>query len=257
MDKNPLKIKTTGNGSFISFPMEPIFVGKSYACSKIEHFTTFEDGKERKACRYTLFDRINSDNEMILEVIEKNQNENDYRYFEVLDKVRFDWSIINMVGSSPYGYKNPKYDEELAYDKMDQEGEEFVEIHVYVDKDDIAEYEDGILSQDEYGDFFFVADRSAGVSREFVSENRDKEFIYTWMYNRKEDGSNLPVFLMVECENLELSKKEIDKLQEKADSQDEFDDLVFSETEELYNRKKPYIVFSEGRKLLRSDIVVE
>jgi len=222
---NPLNIRTSSEGSFITFPMEIDLIDRLFYCNEISNYTSHENGINREVARYEIVDRNDDDQRFIIETIKLTENDFDIRYYELLESLDFDPEFMGMVGTSPFIYYNPKFPdiESFEYDKVEQEGEEFVEqqFNLDIDEEEDDSYKEW-ASEDENG-WFYTVDKSTGILREFSN----KEKVYAWIYDRKPEP-NSPIYLLIEVKAL--------------DSYDE------------YETQRPKIKMYEGRKLLISDI---
>lgn len=220
---NPLNIREGIKGSFIEFPMEIELSGDLFYCKSQKNYTSRENGVSREVARYEIVDRAKEDRTFIIEAIKITENDYDLRYFEKLEDIDFDPEFIGMVGTTPFGYYHPKHDDELVYDKIQQEGEEFTEQQFSLDVEE--EEDDSYMEwaeQDEHG-WFYTVNRSTGILREFTDGSKN----YSWIYDRK-PKPNKPIFMLVEIKALN----------------------DFAE----YETKRPKITIYEGKKLLVSDI---
>lgn len=225
MSYNPLNIRPKVEGSYIEFPMEPELIDKLFYCKEIANYTSHEDGDSRMVARYYIVDRQDENHRFIIEAIKKSENDFDIRYFELLEDYDYDSEFMGMVGTSPFAYAHPKYPniDVMEYDKVDQDGEEFVdqEFSINPDEEEDDSYKEW-CEQDENG-WYYVVSRSTGILREF--SNGDKT--YSWIYDRK-PTPQIPIYLLIEVEAL----------------------MSFEE----YETKRPDINIYEGRKLMISDI---
>lgn len=220
---NPLNIREGVNGSYIEFPMEIELSGDLFYCKSQKNYTSKENGNFREVARYEIVDRADNERTFIIEAIKITENDYDLRYYEKLEDVDFDAEFMGMVGTSPFGYFHPKHDEELIYDKIAQEGEEFVdqdfELDVSLEEDD--SYMD--WAQEDENGWYYTVSRSTGILREFS----DKSKTYSWIYDRQ-PKPHKPIYMLIEIKALN----------------------DYAE----YELKRPKISIYEGKKLLVSDI---
>lgn len=224
---NPLNVKVQDD--FITFPLEPELAGRTFQVSKIEKYSSPEEGKIKDVVRYTIFDCINKEKEVIVEAVMESKNDFNIRYYEKVDAVDFNWDFVTLLGTSPFGYNNPKYPKigHLIYDKVTQDGENFEEVALYMSNEEYKAMSDADkknVKRDNNG-YFFLVDRSLGVRRTLSGKD-----YFAWLYDRTPNGENYPIYLLIE--------------------------VVVFETGEEYERKQPKILVYEGKKLLLNDVKV-
>jgi len=221
---NPLNIRTGTEGSFLTFPMELELSDTNYYCKNMVNYISHENSNEREVARYYIIDRINADRHFIIEAIKVTDNDYDLRYFEELEILDYDIEFMGIIGTSPFAYIHPKYEEEMEYDKVKQDGEVFEEqeydLDITLEEDD--SYKEWAVEDDN--GWFYTVIRSTGILREFS----DKTQTYSWIYDRKPEPKN-PIYMLAEIKALK--------------------------EDEDYEEIRPSIYIYEGRKLLHDDIV--
>jgi hypothetical protein len=199
--------------------------GKLFYCQNIQTYTSHENGISKEVARYTVVDRQNENHIFLIECIKESANDFNIRYFEKLEEMEYDPEFMGLVGTSPFGYTHPSNnDDYYEYDKVVQEGEEYIEQEFSINLEDEEDdsYKDYAI-EDENG-WYYIADRSTGILREF---NDGKE-VYAWIYDRK-PVPELPIYMLIELKALDG---------------------------EEYETQRPKISVYEGKKILINDIKI-